>query len=228
MFISSTMSLGARVSLLLVPLVTALDPAAAHATQSGDFAGLVDVGGGRKMYLECRGIGSPTVVLVVGLRGSAEDWNIAEKPGPRVFPEVAKFTRVCAYDRPGTPVGEKPSRSDPVPQPTTAGTAVADLHALLTAAGEAGPYVLVAHSYGGLIGRLYASTYPDEVSGLVLVDALSEGLKDAETPEQWAIQRKLIEGDVREGVAQYPASKRSTLIAALTRCAPPHHCANSP
>ena len=205
MFISSTMSLGARVSLLLVPLVTALDPAAAHATQSGDFAGLVDVGGGRKMYLECRGIGSPPVVLVAGLRGSAEDWNIAEKPGPRVFPEVAKFTRVCAYDRPGTPVGEKPSRSDPVPQPTTAGTAVADLHALLIAAGEAGPYVLVAHSYGGLIGRLYASTYPDDVSGLVLIDALSEGLKDAETPEQWAIQRKLIEGDVRDGVAQYPA-----------------------
>jgi pimeloyl-ACP methyl ester carboxylesterase len=122
-----------------------------------------------------------------------------------VFPEVAKFTRVCAYDRPGTPVGEKPSRSDPVPQPTTAGAAVADLHALLTAAGEAGPYVLVAHSYGGLIGRLYASTYPDDVSGLVLVDALSEALRDAETPEQWATQRKLIEGDVREGVAQYPA-----------------------
>jgi pimeloyl-ACP methyl ester carboxylesterase len=200
-----TISLGARVLLLLFPLAAALDPAVAHGRQSGDFAGLVDVGGGREMYLECRGIGSSTVVLVAGLRGSAEDWNIAEKPGPRVFPEVAKFTRVCAYDRPGTPVGEKPSRSDPVPQPTTAGTAVADLHALLTAAGEAGPYVLVAHSYGGLIGRLYASTYPDDVSGLVLVDALSEGLKDAETPEQWAIQRKLIEGDVRDGVAQYPA-----------------------
>jgi pimeloyl-ACP methyl ester carboxylesterase len=199
------MSLGARVSLLLVPLLTALAPPAAHAAQSGDFAGLVDVGGGRKMYLQCRGTGSPTVVLVAGLRGSAEDWNLAGKPGPRVFPEVARFTRVCAYDRPGTPVGEKPSRSDPVPQPTTAGAAVADLHALLTAAGEAGPYVLVAHSYGGLIDRLYASTYPDDVSGLVLVDALSEGLRDAETPEQWATQRKLIEGDVREGVAQYPA-----------------------
>ena len=138
------MSFGACVLLLLALLVTALDPAVAHATQSRDFAGLVDVGGGRKMYLECRGIGSPAVVLVAGLRGSAEDWNIAEKPGPRVFPEVAKFTRVCAYDRPGTPVGEKPSRSDPVPQPTTARNAVADLHALLTAAGEAGPYVLVA------------------------------------------------------------------------------------
>jgi pimeloyl-ACP methyl ester carboxylesterase len=199
------MSLGARVSLLLVALIAALASPVAHAAQGRDFAGLVDIGGGRKMYLQCRGAGSPTVVLVAGLRGSAEDWNLAGKPGPRVFPEVARFTRVCAYDRPGTPVGEKPSRSDPVPQPTTAGAAVADLHALLTAAGEAGPYVLVAHSYGGLIGRLYASTYPDDVSGLVLVDALSEGLRDAETPEQWATQRKLIEGDVRDGVAQYPA-----------------------
>ena len=89
---------------------------------------------------------------------------------------------MCACDRPGTPVGEKPSRSDPVPQPTTAKDAVADLHALLSAAGEAGPYVLVGHSYGGLIVRLYASTYQKEVSGLVLVDALSEGLQDAETP----------------------------------------------
>jgi pimeloyl-ACP methyl ester carboxylesterase len=205
MFVRSAVSLGALTSLLVVPLVTALDPPAAHARQSGDFAGLVDVGGGRKMYLECRGKGSPTVVLVAGLRGSGADWNIAEKPGPRVFREIAKFTRVCAYDRPGTPVDNKPSRSDPVPQPTTAGTAVADLHALLTAAGEAGPYVLVGHSYGGLIGRLYASTYPGDVSGLVLVDALSEGLEDAETPEQWAIQRKLIEGEVRDSVAQYPA-----------------------
>ena len=54
------MSFGACVLLLLALLVTALDPAVAHATQSRDFAGLVDVGGGRKMYLECRGIGSPT------------------------------------------------------------------------------------------------------------------------------------------------------------------------
>jgi pimeloyl-ACP methyl ester carboxylesterase len=112
------------------------------------------------------------------------------------------------YDRPGTPVGEKPSRSDPVPQPTTAKDAVAELHALLGAAGETGPYVLVGHSYGGLVVRLYASTYPKDVSGLVLVDALSEGLRDAETPGQWAIQRKLIEGDVRESVALYPALER--------------------
>ena len=161
------------------------------------------------MYLECRGIGSPTVVLVAGLKGSAEDWSIAEKSASAVFPEVAKFTRVCAYDRPGTPVGEKPSRSDPVPQPTTAGEAVADLHALLSAAGEAGPYVLVGPSYGGLVVRLYASTYPEDVSGLVLVDALTEGLRDAETPEQWAVQRVLMEGDISESLALYPDLERN-------------------
>jgi pimeloyl-ACP methyl ester carboxylesterase len=174
-----------------------------------DFARLVKISGDRKMYLECRGTGSPTVVFVSGLKGSAEDWKISTNQSEQaVFGEVAKITRACAYDRPGTPVGEKPSRSDPAPQPTTAGDAVADLHALLSAAGEAGPYVLVGHSYGGLVVRLYASTYPEDVSGLVLVDALSEGLRDAETPEQWTIQRKLMEGEIRESLALYPALER--------------------
>ena len=67
-----------------------------------------------KMYLECSGLGTPTVVLIAGLRASADDWSIAAKPGPTVSPEVAKFTRVCACDLPGTPIGEEPSRSDPV------------------------------------------------------------------------------------------------------------------
>jgi pimeloyl-ACP methyl ester carboxylesterase len=213
-----------RMFLFLTSILGIFAPAPVHAA-TRDFAALVDVGGGRKMYLECRGSGSPTVVLVSGLRGSAEDWNVADKPGPRVFPAVAQFTRVCAYDRPGTPVGEKPSRSDPVPQPTTAANAVADLHSLLNAARETAPYVLVAHSYGGLIARLYASTYPDEVSGLVLVDALSEGLQDAETPEQWAIQRRLIEGDVREDVAEYPDLERIDVDRSFDqmRAAPPLH-----
>jgi pimeloyl-ACP methyl ester carboxylesterase len=190
---------------------------------SRDFAGLVEIGGGRKIYLDCRGAGSPAVVLVSGLKGSAGDWDIAEKPGPTVFAGVAKFTRVCAYDRPGTPVGEKPSRSDPVRQPITAEDSVADLHALLRAAGVAGPYVLVGHSYGGLVVRLYGSTHPDDVSGLVLIDALTEGLRDAETPEQWAMQRVLMEGDIREALRLYPDLERNDpdLSFDQARAAPP-------
>ena len=208
--------------IVLVSLISLLDLPVAEA-EIGNSAELIDIGGGRKMFLKCSGRGSPTVVLVGGLRASADDWDISNKSAPAVFPEVAKFTHVCAYDRPGTPVGEKPSRSDPVPQPATVKDAVADLHALLSAAGEVGPYVLVGHSYGGLIVRLYASTYPKDVSGLVLVDALSEGLQDAEKPEQWTIQRKLIEGDVREGVAAYPALERIDVDRSLKqiRAAPP-------
>jgi pimeloyl-ACP methyl ester carboxylesterase len=74
-----------------------------------------------------------------------------------------------------------------VPQPTTAEDGAADLHALLSAAKEPGPYVLVAHSWGGLNVRLYASTYPEDVSGLVLLDPGSEFLQDTLTPAQWAM-----------------------------------------
>src|SRR5215475_4866121 len=200
-----------RLDMLLIVIVTLVQSpglVVGHVAEKGNFAGLVDIGSGRKMYLKCTGKGSPTVVLVGGLRASAEDWSISDKSKLTVFTEVGKFTRVCACDRPGTPVGEKPSRSDPVPQPTTAKDAVADLHGLLTAAAETGPYVLVGHSYGGLIVRLYTSTYPKDVSGLVLVDALSEGLRDAETPQQWAIQRKLVQGDDPESLALYPALER--------------------
>jgi pimeloyl-ACP methyl ester carboxylesterase len=223
--ISCAIFLGACIFLPLVPLVAALDPVAADAAVSGESASRITIDGGRKMYLACRGVGPPTVVLVGGLRASAEDWSIADKSVPTVFPEVAKFTRVCAYDRPGTPVGEKPSRSDPVPQPTTARDAVASSHALLRAAGEAGPYVLVGQSYGGLVVRLYASIYPEEVSGLVLVDALAEGLQDAETPEQWVIQRRLIEGDVQESLVLYPALERINVDRSFdqVRAAPPLH-----
>jgi pimeloyl-ACP methyl ester carboxylesterase len=129
------MTPAARVSLLLVPLLAELHVMGAYGAGSADFAGLVDIGGGRKMYLKCSGTGSPTVMFVGGLRASAEDWSIADKSAPAVFREVSKFTRVCACDRSGTPVGEKPSRSDSAPQPTTPKDAVADLHALLNAAG---------------------------------------------------------------------------------------------
>jgi pimeloyl-ACP methyl ester carboxylesterase len=150
------------------------------------------------MYLECRGSGGPTVILEAGYRNNAEIWDMVALPagtaGDAVWPGVAAFSRVCAYDRPGT-MGVGVSRSDPVPQPRTAADAVTDLHALLTAAKVPGPYVLVGHSLGGLIVRLYASTYPDEVAGMVLVDALPEGLWEglqaALTPAQWDLYNQL-------------------------------------
>ena len=105
-----------------------------------------------------------------------------------VFPAVAGFTRVCAYDRPGTATkteaGFEPSRSTPVASPATAGDSADDLDLLLRASGEPGPYVLVGHSLGGPIVRLYAAAHPTEVAGLVLVDALSENLIDGLTAAQ--------------------------------------------
>jgi pimeloyl-ACP methyl ester carboxylesterase len=107
-----------------------------------------------------------------------------------VLPAVASFTHVCAYDRPGTyaPVGDDEliSLSDLVAQPRTASDVVADLHALLHATFVPGPYVLAGHSLGRLFVRRYASAYPEEVDGFVLVDAYSELIERQLAPEQWA------------------------------------------
>jgi pimeloyl-ACP methyl ester carboxylesterase len=177
----------------------------------GDYSGLVDIGGGRRLYLECAGQGGPTVVLEAGFRTRADLWSDdliqPEAPRTMVFPGVAAFSRVCAYDRPGTTTvieGELlPSRSDPVAMPRTAAESVDDLHALLETADVPGPYVLVGHSYGGMLMRLYASTYPDEVVGMVLVDAFSEGLKAQMTAEQWTAYAEIFQ-PVPEALAGYP------------------------
>lgn len=168
-------------------------PAAAIA--QGDFAGAVEIGGGRRLYLECRGAGSPTVVLEAGYRSPMTVWtdDLVQPDRPRVMVRdgIARDSRVCVYERPGTAAvldgTLHPSLlSDPVPQPRSAESVVADLHAVLQAAGVPGPYVLVGHSLGGLFVRLYAATFPTEVVGLVLVDAWYEGLEEHLTPDQWA------------------------------------------
>ena len=183
--------LRAVVSLLGPILWSALLSIDAHGegTQIGDFAGLVEIGNGRKIFLHCRGAGTPTVIFESGYRTAADIWSTQSEPGSAaVFPEVAKFTRVCAYDRPGTLLNaDHLSRSDPVKMPRTAQDLVSDLHSLLERAHIPGPYVMVAHSFGGMFVRLYASMYPDEVVGMVLVDALSENLRSELTPEQWKL-----------------------------------------
>jgi pimeloyl-ACP methyl ester carboxylesterase len=145
----------------------------------GDFAGPIEIGNRRHLYLECHGKGAPTVILESGYHNSADPWGRSEAAvpavGPAVLPALAADHRVCAYDRPGTlRYPDPPSvtdRSSPVAMPRTAQDVAHDLHALLAAGHVPGPYVLVGHSLGGLFARLYAQTYPDQVRAVVFVDA---------------------------------------------------------
>jgi pimeloyl-ACP methyl ester carboxylesterase len=202
-----------------------------------DFAGLVDIGE-RNMYLECYGKGSPTVVFVSGAADRAETWSRTLEPSKQaVLPAIAKTNRVCAYDRPGTilAVGEgaedfEPSRSDPVPQPTTLQDGVTDLHALLGASGERGPYVVVGHSMGGAISRLYASEYPQDVSGLVLIDYTPYDARNSLTDEQWGYWQILLGSPSQEALALYPDLEWFDHLGNLdeVRAADPHPLESMP
>jgi len=201
---------------------TGLQAETTEAATTGAPAALAEtfeVDDGRSMYLECEGSGSPRVVFISGQRASAQDWSLVTDgvDDAPVFEQVSQHTWTCAYDRPGTPVGESFSRSDPAPMPTTSEQMVEDLHALLVAAGETGPTVVVAHSVGGLAARLYVAEHSEDIAGLVLIDATSTGLQDFETPEQWEIQRKLLAGDISESLAEYPDIERLDFDASFAQ-----------
>ena len=117
---------------------------------------MVDVGG-YKLHLYCLGEGSPTVILDAVGGGSSTQWALIQ-------PEIAATVCVCAYDRAGF------GWSEPGLEPRDAHQQARELHTLLANSGIAGPYVLVGHSYGGRVARVYAAQYPDEVEGMVLVD----------------------------------------------------------
>src|SRR3954471_1255985 len=146
-------------ALLLLALGGGLTTASAATRQAvpARAGQLVDVGGHR-LYIECTGSGSPTVVLQSGLGASSADWA-------RIARVVAGSTRVCAYDRAGH------GRSDDVPSAQDGLALAADLQTLLDRAGVAKPYVLVGHSSGGPYVRTFAAQHPDEVAGMVLIDA---------------------------------------------------------
>ena len=124
---------------------------------------LVDTGTHR-LHIRCAGEGTPAVVFDAALGGSSLSWTLVQ-------PAVARLTRVCSYDRAGF------GWSDAGPLPRTAGRLAHELHQLLRAAGVPPPYVLVGHSYGGLVMRLFASHHATEVAGLVLIEPA--------IPEEW-------------------------------------------
>jgi len=133
----------------------------------------VDVGGYR-LTVRAMGQGTPTVVFDAGLGDSKDSWRW-------IWPDVAKRTRVFVYDRAGL------GRSDPGPLPRTSRQIVEELHIALDRAWVDGPYILVGHSFGGLNMQLFARTYPDEVTALVLIDPTP-----LEFPE-WADERRTAE-----------------------------------
>ena len=121
-----------RLASVAVAVAVAMALVAVSASAS---AGLVALPDGRRIYLECRGSGSPTVILGSGAGNGADIWSF-RLPGPHkpeVFPAMARFTRVCAYDRPGVMLqGGALSRSDHVPLPRPLAANVTELHQLLS------------------------------------------------------------------------------------------------
>ncbi len=124
---------------------------------------MVDIGG-YSLAIACQGSGSPTIVTEAGYDSAGLDTWVALMSG------FAKSSRVCAYDRAGTGMSDPRTRTHGV----TSATQAEELHMLLQRAGIEGPYVLVAHSYGGFVARLFAAAYRQEVTGMVLIESSQE------------------------------------------------------
>jgi pimeloyl-ACP methyl ester carboxylesterase len=157
---------------------------------------LVDVGGYR-LDVARSGSGGPPVILVSGLGDDLEEW----KP---VFQSISEFSTVVAYSRAGL------GRSEGAERDHSAKAEVEELHSLLVRLGLKPPFILVGASYGGILTRLYTSTYPDQVAGLVFVDAASEdqviryGRLDSTYPEAF---RRSFEDNIK---TQKPAEAAET------------------
>jgi pimeloyl-ACP methyl ester carboxylesterase len=162
---------------------------------------LVDVGTHR-LHIRCAGAGTPAVIFDAALGGSSLSWSLVQ-------PAVACVTRACSYDRAGF------GWSDPGPLPRTAGRIADELYVLLRARDVPPPYVLVGHSFGGLVMRLFASRHPRDTAGLVLIEPA--------VPEEWvdptSEQRALIARGVRLCRYGAVAARRgvASVVAALVR-----------
>jgi pimeloyl-ACP methyl ester carboxylesterase len=116
--------------------------------------------GSRRLHLNDHGQGTPAVILEAGIAGSALGWALVE-------PALASFTRVCSYDRAGLGWSDASSSAATLPR------MLDDLESLLSCGRISGPYILVGHSFGGLLVRSYACRHPDQIAGLVLLDPVS-------------------------------------------------------
>lgn len=125
---------------------------------------LIDLGSHR-LHIHCQGNGAPAVVFDAALGASSLSWSLVQRA-------VSQVTRACAYDRAGF------GWSDAGPLPRTAGRIAAELRELLHRADVPPPYLLVGHSFGGLVVRLFASRHPAEVAALILIEPA--------IPEEWA------------------------------------------
>jgi pimeloyl-ACP methyl ester carboxylesterase len=194
------------------PRVTGARDATPEATPAPRFTNTVDVDG-RRIGLTCEGRGSPTVLLIGGMISPAD------RVWPATVDALSPLTRVCVFDRAGL------GASDPQPRsPQTAADVVADLHGALKTAGETGPFVPVGFSFGGLVAQLFASTYPDDLAGLVLVEGEPPGWTPVDlTLGPWPeAEREAIRDVVTGRDPEQPAAPISTLISeAQVLAAPP-------
>ena len=149
---------------------------------------LVAIGKDRHLNLRCSGSGSPTVILESGNMADSMAWV-------KVQPQIAKFARVCAYDRAGT------GFSDGGPLPRNVDTHADDLAALIEAAHIAPPVVLVGHSYGTNIVRRFADTHADRVAALVLLDPPPQNV-----------------GEFSPAFEQADAEQHAGMLAAIRNC----------
>jgi pimeloyl-ACP methyl ester carboxylesterase len=150
-----------RVAVAVVfPMLASMGLAQSSSSTPKPIGKLIDLGGYR-LHIDCRSKGSPTVIIENAFDEFSFDWR-------QVQTQVGRFTRICTYDRAGY------AWSDPGPAPRTFAQMNLELHRALAKLGERGPLVVVGHAFGGPIARNFATTYPKDVAGLVLVDAISE------------------------------------------------------
>ena len=159
---------------------------------------MVDIGGFR-LHLNCSGTGSPAVILDAALGGSSISWTLVQ-------PEISNLTRICSYDRAGF------GWSDAGPMPRTAERVASELRTLLEKAAVPPPYILVGHSFGGLVMRVFATRYRPDVAALILVDpAHPEDWVNPAPKEQVKIERgirlcRLGSSAARTGLARFVAA----------------------